>query len=39
MKANQKLINEWLAERNIELKPYFTDRLRDLAIPYGKSII
>ena len=39
MKVNQKLINEWLEERNIKLKPYFTENLRNYAIPYGKSII
>ena len=39
MTANQKFINKWLLDRNLELRPFFTDKLRDLAFPYSKSII
>ena len=39
MLYNQKSINKWLKNNNINLKPYFTETLRSYAIPYGKNII
>ena len=39
MSVNQKFINEWLIDHNLELYPFFTDKLRDLAFPYSKSMI
>ena len=36
--ADHRFINEWMAERNIDLAPGFAQKLRELAEAYKKNM-